>query len=353
MVKIAVNTPYFRTGGFDVLIIICLFLYLMPAEGVPETIEITDEAGITASVPLNPRVVCLSAASAETVYALNASHLIVGRTDSCTIPPDLKSVPSLGSTAGEVDTEAILATGADLVISGVPPISSDTEKNLKSAGIPVLHYSALYVDTILPMIDDLSRILNKESEADKLEEYIKRYQELIDERVGGIPLEDRPKVYFMSMGSFYQTAGSDSTGNKRIEMAGGYNIGRNLTGAVPAVDAEWIIDENPQVIVYSMRSDQYRDTFPRIEEMAAKRDEITALPGFDRIDAVKSGRVHVIDIGALSGPRGIVGILYLASWFYPDRFTDIDPAAIHEEMLRDFYRLNWHGPWAYPANQSI
>ncbi|MFZ2833695.1 MAG: ABC transporter substrate-binding protein [Methanothrix sp.] len=352
MVKIAINEPYIHTNRFKILLYIFLFIFLAPAGGVPVGIDITDEAGITVSVPLNPRVVCLSAASAETVYALNASHLIVGRTETCTIPPELEKIPSLGSIAGEVDAESILATGAGLVISGVPPISAETERSLKSAGIPVLHYNALYVDTILPMIEDLSLILNREREADELKDFIKRYQNLINERIADISAEDRPKVYFMSMGDFYQTAGSDSTGNKRIEMAGGYNIGRNLTGIVPAVDAEWIIDKNPEVIVYSIRPDQYRATFPRIEEMAAKRDEIAALPGFDRIDAVKSGRVHVIDIGTLSGPRGIVGLLYLASWFYPDRFTDVDPAAVHEEMLRDFYHLNWHEPWAYPMSQS-
>jgi ABC-type hemin transport system substrate-binding protein len=120
-----------------IVLFICLFLNMLPCLGDRSNVEVTDEAGKSVVVPSEPRVVCRSAASAETVYALNASHLMAGRADSCNIPPAIEMVPSLGSTSGEVAAEAVLATGEELVISGVPPISGETEEQLRDACVPV------------------------------------------------------------------------------------------------------------------------------------------------------------------------------------------------------------------------
>ena len=50
-----------------------------------------------------------------------------------------------------------------------------------------------------------------------------------------------------------------------------------------------------------MSHEQYAGETPTIEEMAARRDEIMALPGFERIDAVKTGQVYITDIAAANG----------------------------------------------------
>ncbi|NYT10429.1 MAG: hypothetical protein GKC09_10960 [Methanosarcinales archaeon] len=41
-------------------------------------------------------------------------------------------------------------------------------------------------------------------------------------------------------------------------------------------------------------------------------------------------------------------LLYLAKWFHPELFQDIDPAAVEKDMLQKFYGLNLEGAWAYP-----
>ncbi|WP_292475987.1 ABC transporter substrate-binding protein [Methanothrix sp.] len=126
------------------------------------------------------------------------------------------------------------------------------------------------------------------------------------DRTETIPDEDRPEVYFMSMGHFDWTANRDSTGNIRVVEAGGRNIAADLPTKVPHVDMEWVIEQNPEIIVYSMSQEQYNATTPTIEEMEAKRDEIMSLPGFEDIDAVKTGRVYITDIKMASGLKGTV-----------------------------------------------
>jgi iron complex transport system substrate-binding protein len=40
-------------------------------------------------------------------------------------------------------------------------------------------------------------------------------------------------------------------------------------------------------------------------------------------------------------------LLYLAKWFHPSLFEDIDPAAIHEQMIQKFFGVELDGVFAY------
>jgi len=75
----------------------------------------------------------------------------------------------------------------------------------------------------------------------------------------------------MSMGHMDWTGNRASTGNARIAEAGGINIAADLSVTVPHVEAEWIIEQNPQIIIYSMPSGQYNGTYPTVEEMKASK----------------------------------------------------------------------------------
>jgi iron complex transport system substrate-binding protein len=174
------------------------------------------------------------------------------------------------------------------------------------------------------------------------------YDSILD-RTGTIPDEDRPSVYFMSMGHFDWTGNRDSTGHVRIAEAGGRNIAADLQTKVPHVDMEWVIEEDPEVIIYSMTSEQYDGTTPTIEEMEAKRMEIISLPGFDSVDAVKTGRVYITDIKMASGLSEMAAMLYYAKWLHPDLFQDIDPRAVHGELLQKYLDMDIEGIYqVYP-----
>jgi len=75
---------------------------------------------------------------------------------------------------------------------------------------------------------------------------------------------------------------------------------------------------------------------------------VISQPGFDEIKAVREGKIYIIDTGIVTGPRQIVGFLHFAKWFHPQLFEDIDPEAVHKEMLSRFYNVNEEGCWAYP-----
>ena len=75
-------------------------------------------------------------------------------------------------------------------------------------------------------------------------------------------------------------------------------------------------------------------------------------PGFDKITAVKNGNVYIVGQELVGGPRTLVAVAYMAKWFHPELFGDLDPKAIHQEWLTRFqgldYDLNKHGVFVYP-----
>jgi iron complex transport system substrate-binding protein len=59
----------------------------------------------------------------------------------------------------------------------------------------------------------------------------------------------------------------------------------------------------------------------------------------------------VISNDLYGGAQHFMGIGYLAKWFHPDLFEDLDPKAIHQEYLTEFqgldYKLEEHGTFVY------
>lgn len=144
---------------------------------------------------------------------------------------------------------------------------------------------------------------------------------------------------FTSMGYFDWTANRDSTGVHKNRGGGGRNIAADSMTTVPHVDMEWVIEQNPEIIVYSMSQGQYHGSTPTIEEMEAKRKEIMSLPGFENIDAVKTGRVYYRYKDGKRALRAGCHAL-LCQVVHPDLFQIIDPRTVHEELLRKYFDMD-------------
>lgn len=164
----------------------------------------------------------------------------------------------------------------------MPPLKEDVRQQLDEAGIPVLQYWALHVDRILPMIDDFGAILGKEERAKELHDFIEGYYNLAMDRLKDLPEESRPRVYYMIMGQTSWTCGEGSDMGKSIEEAGGRNIAAGLFGSVPEVDPEWIIEQNPDVMVYHhiRQSESNASVSPSLDDLKERRDFVISQPGF-------------------------------------------------------------------------
>ena len=265
------------------------------------TDTVIDDYGRIVVVPAYPnRVVSLSPAVTEIIFALGADSLLVGRTDFCSYPPEALKIPSIGGISN-LNIEKTLSLQPDLVISG-SMVGKKITDQMDQMGTPMVcivekpRFEALYDN-----ITAIGRLLGREHEADSL-------NTLLRERVNRLdtcepsPSHSRNStlthsVYYVvgfgAGGNF--TAGGNTFINDIIHMAGGRNIAEGIDGW--SYSLESLVQENPDYIVV------------RREDSAA----FCGMKPYNRLSAVRSGHVIGIESGILDlqVPRNIDAVIYL------------------------------------------
>ena len=126
-------------------------------------------------------------------------------------------------------------------------------------------------------------------------------------------------------------------------MAAGKTVGDEIGGSgIPEVDAEWIITQNPDVIIFSASTRYVGYDVTDSSEVKALIDDFLSRPEFAEVNAVKNKRVYVVSHSyILCGvASGLIGSTYYAKWLYPERFADIYPQVMHQEFVTKFQHLN-------------
>ncbi len=316
-------------------------------------ISILDEEGNLVAVPANPlSIVCLVPAVAEVIYALDEGDKIVACSYECNFPPDLKLKTNVGA-ASKPNIELVLQQKPDLVIARTGTLfKQELKDKFELAGVKVIQFRSIELDTAQHMIGQMGILLNRQGQAQQLSDYIRHYENLITERIANLSSDKRPLVLFQSMGHMYWSNNADTAGHRRIVAAGGTNIAADEPVHVPHLSAEWVYEKNPDITVYSYLDASDAGEIPVMEDLKMVHDMMVAQPGFSEIKAVKEGKVYIIDSRLLTGPRSIVGLLYFAKWYHPHLFTDIDPEAVHRDMLHTFWDHELDGCWVYAAGVS-
>jgi iron complex transport system substrate-binding protein len=257
----------------------------------------------------------------------------------------IENVTVAGKHSNSPDFELIMELEPELVIADTM-LSEEDRKVLEEDGIAVVVERFIDPNRTLLVIENLGRALGKEERASELAGQLKGYHDLIKERISGTSSEERPTVFFEWLGKPYHSASNGTSYDNFIDFAGGVNIAANESVDYPDVSPEWVIEKDPDVILHILGSSKdYTE-----EELEQWRDEIISRPELQNSRAVKEGRVYVLSGTVATGVRSAIGELYLAKWFYPELFEDIDPGVEHEKLIKEFYNMKLEGGYAYPSN---
>ncbi len=320
------------------------FLIFMPGCGA-EAVTIVDYTERHVEVPLPvERIVSLSSSASEIVCALGAGDLIVGRGESSVFPPRLEEVTVVGKSSRTFDLELILELCPDLVIADTM-LSEDDRKMMESVGIPVLEESFVDPSRVTAVVRDLGLVLEAQDRSDDLAGFIEGYQDIIWDATAVFGENGMPLV-FLEREWTYHTASAGTSSHNLVAMAGGKNIAAEESIEYPTVSPEWVVERDPEVIVrlaWTTTGEPFSE-----DELKGTWDEIVSRPELSNTRAVRDGRVHVLSSKTNSGLRSIVGELYLAKWFHPQLFEDLDPEKVHEDLIREFYGLDLEEVYAYP-----
>ena len=261
--------------------------------------------------------------------------------------PEFSELPCIGKKP--MDYEAMLNLHPDLVIVGTASLEKHAEK---LPGVTVVAFDCWRPDTYVDEIRRLGYILDKEDEAEEFIDFYEGVMNTIKETVDKIPSEDRPKVYFETRP--YRTGAKGSGYHAKVTAAGGNNIFGDRSGYF-SVDPEAVITRDPEIIVKLETSSVTGSYYigADITELIDKRNEIINRPELAKVEAVKNGKVYILYCDVIGATRHFVGIAYMAKWFYPELFEELDLKAIHQEYITRFQGLpddflDKHGVFVYP-----
>jgi len=313
-------------------------------EGIYHPKDLEDRE-ISRAAPSPPgRIVSLTPIASELICIFGCIDRIVGRDDHSTFPPALGEKPAVGSGVYRtISAKRVLDLDPDIVVIGRRVPQEEFEK-IGSAGVPVVVIgTGCELEALITNILTLGKRMAAEKKAGELVDFLERYANLIRDRTGDLNIEGKPRVYNECAFRRYITK-TCTTADEVISIAGGTNIAPDEDLGRLEVSGEWVIRSNPDVILSQVSS-----TSPATEEtLLAKRDEVLERPELKGTNAVRNGRVYISHLSIRRGPRMVGYLLYLAKWFHPELFEDIDPAAVEKDMLQKFYGLDLEGVWAYP-----
>jgi iron complex transport system substrate-binding protein len=308
----------------------------------PEAVTIVDvtNTSVEVTLPVN-RIVNIAPGATEVLCALGGGDKIVGRDSYSTFPPSITSVPVVAESSFSPNMEQILELNPDLIIAD-QGLSDNDRQRFKDAGVPVIE-EMLMEPRLTTAVQNFGLVLGQTEKANEYINFTVSYENLIQERVAILPTSERPKVYFEWYQQWY-TSGIGDSWDLMISAAGGQNIApQNLNASNPILSPEYIAEQNPAVIVRMLTQLDGED----LTAFQNLRNDLMTRTALSSTTAVENGDVYVIHNNLLV-LRPAIGMLYLAKWFHPDLFTDIDPTAVHEEMIQKFFNVTLDGVYVYP-----
>uniref|UniRef100_A0A7C3UXZ4 Cobalamin-binding protein n=1 Tax=candidate division WOR-3 bacterium TaxID=2052148 RepID=A0A7C3UXZ4_UNCW3 len=236
-------------------------------------------------IPL--RVVSLVPSITEIIYALGKGGCLVGNTVYCDYPEEAKKVYKVGDFANP-SLEKIYALKPDIVFLTLPTQKIIQEK-LVTLGIKTFVSSPKDFPSLLSEIREISRILGEPKRGESLTlEMAEKIKEFAfpPKRIY-VEISPQPLV----------TIGNNSFLSDVLERCGLKNIFSDLPEEYPIVKIEEIIKKDPEIIL--------------ILHPLAKREDVKKRIGFEKMKAVKEGKI-ITDINPdlllRPGPRIILGL---------------------------------------------
>ena len=269
----------------------------------PYTVK--DSNGSEVTIEKEPeKIISVAPNITELIYALGKGDKLLGRTDYCDYPEEVKNIESIGSLT-DPNIEKIVELQPDLVVASTH-FKEDVAKKLEDLGIKVVVlYNADNFDGAYDTITTFGQIINAQDKAGELVSGMKEKIESIKEKVKGA---ETPKVYYVV--GFGKDGDYTATGEtfiaQMIEMAGGENIAKDATGWTYSL--EKIIENDPEYII--------------ISKNYGMKEQFIETDGYKELSAVKNNNVIEIDNNILDrqGPRLPEGIETLAKILHPDLF---------------------------------
>jgi iron complex transport system substrate-binding protein len=248
-------------------------------------VQVIDDRGVAIELAQPPkRIVTLLPSLTEIVCELGACDRVVGIDNYSNWPPSVRKLPRLGGL-DEANIELIVGLKPDLVLLGY---SSRAMGRLESLGIRTLALEPKNLADLHRVWEQVGRALGAPDAPQAWE----RLQAQMEAAARSLPAALRGTTVYFEVNSGPYAASESSFIGELLARVGAANVVPGQLGPFPKLNPEFVVRADPQVIMISDRNSQ----------------PLKDRPGWDRIRAVRTGRVCAFsaeqgDVLVRPGPR--------------------------------------------------
>ncbi len=303
----------------------------------------------------------------EIIRILGAEEKVVG-VDMFTAKqshlfPEMSKLPMVGEH-GNVNLEKVVELRPDIYLANTSitwyPVFQSIVNSLEPE-TKVICLNFIDLNTFTNDFEILSKILSRELAGSEFLKFHNRILNRIEQKTKLLKSAGKPRAYFEMYQSWRTFSKKASMYQIQIDLAGGKNIAEAVDGVMFEVDKEWMVGADPEIIIkVAYPNAGYPDVpktdcgylvsdpsgIMRLVESIKSREILSSTK------AVSSDRVYAQHYHLVDSPRNFIGVAYLAKWFHPGVFHDLDPEAIHREYISRFLKLRadlvQNGVFNYP-----
>ena len=257
------------------------------------------------------RIVALTPAAVESLFAVGAGGRVVGATSEANHPAAAADIPRVGSFGPDtIDYERILALRPDLVLTA-GALHEPVRKALDKLGVATFALEPAGIDDVRTQLLTLGRMTGHDDQAQRAAADFDAALADVADRLAGLASDDRPKCLVMISVKPLWTAGGGSFLDRVIDRAGGRNLFGDDGREWFERGVEEVVRRSPDVLIAGDSS---------ADALAA----LVGRAGWDTTPAVRQRRFVTLDddLFMRPGPRLPLAVRSLSEALHPDRFAD-------------------------------
>jgi iron complex transport system substrate-binding protein len=282
---------------------------------------------VATNIPLIPPTIYLLGGISKLVYQpTGGSGSLLESID-----PAIKNIPRAPTSS--INDEALLKLHPQVFI--MTTYTQNLLSTLSRLGIPVVEVGAFNNPAQLEAgVNLVADVLggNAPARAQQFDSYYNGNVKLVQEKASSLPRTSQPTVYYAPGPDPTTTVGLSNIITASIDEAGGqntaavHNIQQGSSFAFPAINAETLLEWNPQVIVAIS---------PKIQQ------QFTSYPQYSSLAAVRNHRVYTCPTGVFawcaSSAESALQPLWFAKKLHPDLFPNVNLTAEVKDFYSKFY----------------
>ena len=218
-----------------------------PAAANTTQVTVTDDLGRKLTLPSQPRrILALAPSMTEMLFAVADTATIVSRTPQDNYPAGVYRKPVVNNYP--LDMERLVALHPDVIFTVEGITSPDDAQRLQELGIPVYFQRFRKVEDIFRGLNDLGRLLGRQSQAQQLTDSLQK--ELQALKLPSSQTTKSPSVLAITWQDPIYCYGQNTLFTDQIQLAGGHNaVQETFPQPYPALTREYILKLNPEVLL--------------------------------------------------------------------------------------------------------